>query len=84
MSKGTGMVHRIAVRSELSKSVSRGDSSEDGSTGQIVQHLLVGALAALALIKNHLRRETVEPPKWLGTLQSADSKCATGENKHKP
>jgi threonine/homoserine/homoserine lactone efflux protein len=32
-------------------------------------------LVALA-VKNYVGRETVEPPSWLGTLQSADSKKA--------
>jgi Sap, sulfolipid-1-addressing protein len=32
-------------------------------------------LIALAL-KNYLRRESVEPPRWLGALQSADRKMA--------
>jgi threonine/homoserine/homoserine lactone efflux protein len=27
-------------------------------------------------VKNYVRRETVEPPTWLGTLQNADSKGA--------
>jgi threonine/homoserine/homoserine lactone efflux protein len=27
-------------------------------------------------VRNYVRRETVEPPKWLGTLQSADPKMA--------
>jgi threonine/homoserine/homoserine lactone efflux protein len=37
--------------------------------------VLVGLLVALA-VKNYVGRETVEPPSWLGTLQSADSKKA--------
>jgi threonine/homoserine/homoserine lactone efflux protein len=27
-------------------------------------------------VRNYVRRETVEPPRWLGTLQSADPKMA--------
>jgi threonine/homoserine/homoserine lactone efflux protein len=41
----------------------------------VIQYLLVGLLVALA-VKNYLRRETVEPPRWLGTLQTADWKRA--------
>ena len=37
--------------------------------------MLVGLLVALA-VKNYVGRETVEPPSWLGTLQSADPKKA--------
>jgi hypothetical protein len=52
-----------------------GDSGDNGSTGHIIQYVLVGLLVALA-VKNYVGRETVEPPSWLGTLQSADSKKA--------
>jgi hypothetical protein len=41
----------------------------------LIQYLFVGLLVALA-VKNYLRRETVEPPRWLGTLLSADWKRA--------
>lgn len=54
---------------------SLGDSSDSGSTGNLIQYLLVGLLVALA-IKNYVGRETVEPPRWLGTLQRADWKQA--------
>lgn len=52
-----------------------GDSSDSGSAGTIIQVALV-ALLILAAIKNVVRRETVEPPKWLGALQEADEKKA--------
>jgi len=39
--------------------------------GKVIQYVLVGLLIALAL-KNFRRRETVEPPRWLGALQRAD------------
>src|SRR5215217_5472181 len=70
-----GVLIALAIASLLGNGVSLGDSSENGSTGHIIQYLLVGALVALA-VKNYLGRETVEPPKWLGALQSADSKKA--------
>jgi threonine/homoserine/homoserine lactone efflux protein len=70
-----GVIIAVALASLLGSSVSLGDSSNKGSTGHIIQYLLVGALVVLA-VKNYLGRETVEPPSWLGTLQSADSKKA--------
>jgi hypothetical protein len=70
-----GVAIALAAVALFGNSVSLGDSSENGSTGHIIQYLLVGALVALA-VKNYLGRETVEPPKWLGALQSADSKKA--------
>jgi len=70
-----GVAIALAAVSLLGSSISLGDSSNSGSTGHIIQYLLVGALVALAM-KNYLGRETAEPPKWLGALQSADSKKA--------
>src|ERR687897_169704 len=52
-----------------------GDSSDSGSAGTIIQLALV-ALLVLASIKNVVRRETIEPPKWLGALQEADARKA--------
>jgi cytochrome c biogenesis protein CcdA len=54
---------------------SLGQSDDSGSGGSVIQYALVGLLIAGA-IKNYLGRETVEPPKWLGTLLSADWKRA--------
>ena len=50
--------------------LSLGDPSDNGSTGHVIQYALVALLVAAA-IKNYVRRETVEPPKWLGKLQQA-------------
>ena len=47
-----------------------GSSSDSGSTGHIIQYVLIALLIAAA-IKNYVRRETIEPPKWLGKLQQA-------------
>ena len=52
-----------------------GSSSDSGSAGTIIQLALVGLLI-LAVIKNVVRRETIEPPSWLGALQEADEKKA--------
>jgi hypothetical protein len=70
-----GVAIALALASLLGNSVSLGNSSDSGSTGHIIQYLLVGLLVALAL-KNYLGREAVEPPRWLGTLMSADPKQA--------
>jgi hypothetical protein len=70
-----GVAIALAVVSLLDNSLPLGDSSNNGSIGHIIQYLLVGALVALA-VKNYLGRETVEPPRWLGTLMSADAKRA--------
>ena len=70
-----GVAIALGVASLLGNGVSLGDSSDNGSTGSVIQYLLVGALAALA-VKNYLGRETVEPPRWLGRLMGADPKQA--------
>jgi len=70
-----GVTIALAVASLLGSNGSLGDSSDAGSTGHIIQYLLVGLLVVLA-VRNYVRRETVEPPRWLGALQSADSKTA--------
>jgi hypothetical protein len=66
-----GVAITLAIASLLDNSLSLGDSSNKGSTGHIIQYLLVGLLVAFA-VKNYVRRETVEPPRWLGTLMSAE------------
>jgi small neutral amino acid transporter SnatA (MarC family) len=60
-----GMLIAINVASLLDYNFSLGDSSDSGSTGHIVQYLLVGLLIAFA-VKNYVRRETVEPRGGLG------------------
>ena len=70
-----GLLVALAVVGLLGGSASLGESSERGSVGSVIQYLLVGLLLALA-IKNYVRRETVEPPRWLGALLSADYKRA--------
>ena len=61
----------LAIFFVLANNFSLGDSNNSGSTGNIIQYVLVGLLVLLS-IKNYVRRETIEPPKWLGTLQSAE------------
>jgi len=72
-----GVIIATTIASLLDNRISLGDSSDTGSIGHIVQYLLVGLLVALA-VKNYVRRETVEPPGWLGTLMNADPKKALG------
>ena len=59
----------------LGNIVSLGDPSDAGSIGHIIQYLLVGLLIVLA-VKNYVNRETIEPPRWLGRLLTADWKTA--------
>jgi hypothetical protein len=61
----------VAIFLALGNNFSLGDSGDNGSTGHIIQYVLVGLLVLLA-IKNYVGRETVEPPKWMGTLQNAE------------
>jgi Sap-like sulfolipid-1-addressing protein len=70
-----GLVFALALLSVLGDGVSLGEPSNGGSIGRLIQYALVVLLIALAL-KNYLRRESVEPPRWLGALQSADRKMA--------
>jgi len=65
----------FTIATWFGNSVSRGDSSDSGSLGNIIQYLLVGLLVFLA-IKNYVGRETIEPPRWLGALQNATPKTA--------
>lgn len=59
----------------LGNSVSLGDPSDNRSLGQIIQYLLVGLLIFLS-IKSYVRRESIEPPRWLGALQNAEPRTA--------
>ena len=70
-----GVTITYTLASALGNSVSLGSSSESGSLGNIIQYLLVGLLVFLA-IKSYVRRETTEPPRWLGTLQNAKPSTA--------
>ena len=59
----------------LAGSIDLGDSSSTGSTGKIIQFVLVGLLVALA-IRTYLNRETTQPPKWMGHLLEASPRKA--------
>jgi len=70
-----GVTVTFTLASVLGNSVSLGDSSDSGSFGNIIQYLLVGLLIFLS-IKNYVRRESIEPPRWLGALQNAGPRTA--------
>jgi hypothetical protein len=70
-----GVAALRGLLSLLGDNLSLGDPSGGGSAGHIIQYALVALLIA-ASIKNYARRETVEPPKWLGRLQEADTSQA--------
>ena len=70
-----GVIIARALGALLGNVVPLGDPSDPGSIGHIIQYLLVGLLVFFA-VKNYVNRETIEPPRWLGTLQSADWKTA--------
>jgi threonine/homoserine/homoserine lactone efflux protein len=65
----------VLITTTIASLISLGDPSDSGSSGNIIQYVLVGLLVALA-IKSYVGRETAEPPRWLGALQSADVKRA--------
>jgi hypothetical protein len=54
----------------LAGTVDLGDPSDTGSSGTIIQLVLAGFLALLAL-RTYRHRETIEPPKWLGGMMEA-------------
>jgi threonine/homoserine/homoserine lactone efflux protein len=65
----------VIITTTIASLLSLGDPSDSGSSGNIIQYVLVGLLVALA-IKNYVGRETAEPPRWLGALQQADARRA--------
>jgi hypothetical protein len=70
-----GVTITYTLADVLGNSISLGDSSDSGSLGNIIQYLLVGLLVFLS-IKNYVRRESIEPPRWLGALQNAKPRTA--------
>ncbi|MGH3325355.1 MAG: GAP family protein, partial [Streptomyces sp.] len=67
---GTAAAYGLATLMDLQGGL--GDSSDRGSVGRIIQYALIALLAGLA-VKNYLGRRTAEPPKWLGSLLTADA-----------
>jgi Sap, sulfolipid-1-addressing protein len=56
----------------LGSTIDLGDPSDQGSTGTIIQLVLVGVLVLLAIFV-YRHRENSEPPKWLGGLLEAST-----------
>jgi hypothetical protein len=65
-----GVAITFTLANLLGDVIPLGNPSDNGSIGHIIQYLLVGLLVFLA-IKTYVRRESIEPPRWLGTLQNA-------------
>jgi len=70
-----GVIVALALATLLGNSISLGNPSDAGSLGNIIQYLLVGLLAAVA-IRTYVRRETIETPRWMGALQNAQPRKA--------
>jgi hypothetical protein len=70
-----GVIVARGLASLLGSNVSLGDSSDSGSAGKIIQFGLIALLIA-AMIRNWVKRATIEPPKWLGALQEANPRRA--------
>ena len=65
----------LGIASLIGGGVDLGSSDDNGSTGMIIQYALVALLVA-ASVRTYLRRETIEPPKWLGKLLAATPRKA--------
>ncbi|MBP8533907.1 GAP family protein [Streptomyces sp. MK37H] len=59
----------------LGQAIAPGNPSDRGVAAVVVQLVLVGLLALVA-VKNVVKRRTVEPPKWLGSLMEAGPRKA--------
>ena len=70
-----GVTVTRGLASLLGSSVDLGDPSDSGSAGTIIQIGLILLLVAAA-IRNFVKRATIEPPKWLGALQEANTRKA--------
>jgi hypothetical protein len=70
-----GLTITYTIARVLGNSISLGDPSDASSIGNIIQYVLVALLIFLS-IKNYVRRESIEPPRWLGALQHAKPKTA--------
>jgi small neutral amino acid transporter SnatA (MarC family) len=59
----------VTIFLALSNNFSLGDPGDNGSTGHMIQYVLVALLVLLA-IKNYVRRETIKPPSGLGLCKT--------------
>jgi hypothetical protein len=67
-----GVFAATLVAELLGDNLSLGGSSGPSTAAKVIQIALVGLLLVAAL-KAYLGRETAEPPRWLGTLQTAST-----------
>jgi hypothetical protein len=70
-----GVMVTRGLASLLGSNVSLGDSGDAGSAATIIQIGLIALLVA-SMVRNYVKRATIEPPKWLGALMEADEKKA--------
>ena len=70
-----GVTATYALATVFGNGIPLGDSSDNGSLGNIIQYVLVG-LFVFASIRSYLGRETSEPPRWLGAMQNAKPSTA--------
>jgi Sap, sulfolipid-1-addressing protein len=70
-----GVALTRGLASLLGSNVSLGESGDTGSAATIIQIALILLLVA-SVIRNWVKRATIEPPKWLGALMEADEKRA--------
>jgi hypothetical protein len=53
-----------------------GEGSEGSNSGLSTTDYVILALLVFAMVRNYLKRNESEPPKWMGKLQSATPKTA--------
>jgi hypothetical protein len=53
-----------------------GEGSEGSGSGLTTVDYVILALLVLAMVRNYVKRDESEPPKWMGKLQSATPKTA--------
>ncbi|WP_128374498.1 GAP family protein [Streptomyces cavernae] len=70
-----GVAIMMGLAALLGSAMDFGDSSDTSSAGHIIEYVLVGLLA-LAAVRNWVKRATIQPPAWLGTLMSAEPRRA--------
>ncbi|MGI5419477.1 GAP family protein [Actinomadura luteofluorescens] len=70
VSASAGVAVARGIFALVGSGVDIGKPSDDSSVGKIVQYVLI-ALLLLAILRNYVKRATIEPPKWLGSLMSA-------------
>jgi hypothetical protein len=70
-----GVLICMGLASLLGNAIDLGSGGEPSTTAKVIQIALVGLLILRALMV-YLKRADSEPPKWLGTLQTASARRA--------